>query len=147
MESLKQTPKEGFGAKIRGGLLRLGHYIKETASAGPKRVPAGEIDQPTVAKIIIHDILAEGTRLGDRSSIPFSHTTLLASLGHVVLFNSDDPKEKFPKEYAALREQLDSLIQGGVLQRVPLKATDSHKESFYYQITDKEALKKMASTT
>ncbi|MBI2039864.1 hypothetical protein HYT18_02220 [Candidatus Microgenomates bacterium] len=146
MES-SEVPSKGIKGleKVKRGLSELGNYFKETFGVGPDKVPAEKIDQAAVAKVILYDTLAEGMRLGDHSQIPFSLTTLLDNMGHVVMSPTDNPREKFPDEYLAVRRQLDILVGDNILVIVPLKEPDSNGERLYYQVVNKDALKKIAS--
>lgn len=97
MEDLPERPSGGTGKKIgqslRAALKRgWGVYGSAAERMGvmPKKIPAEQIDKHTVAKVIIEDIWAEGARLGDRTNLPISPSTLLDNMGHMVVSGSAD---------------------------------------------------------
>lgn len=119
--------------------------VAEWSGLAPEKIPAERIDEHAVTKTIIGSIWAEHMRFGDKTDDPISPATILANMGHPVLLNTDDYRQKHPKEYQALRNSLDSLVQDGVLERVPLDNPDANNESIYYRAVNKDALRQLAA--
>lgn len=152
MENTEGSPNKltQIGRVLKGALGGVGNaYYKAAEQIGfaTKKIPAEEINDQTIAKTIVSSIWAEQMRFGDRTNDPFSPATILANMGHLVLLNTDDYRQKHPKEYAALRNSLDSLVQMGVLERIPLQKPDINNESIYYKAVNKEALRQLAANS
>lgn len=131
------------------GLKKIGRVARKAAKSLDTRVeviPLDAIDDKSVAKIIVEQIgnpVLE--RMGkDRYANPFSIVDVLANMGYVGVWNSDDYMEKFPEQYQAVRKCLHKFSGFGCVEIVPFEESDTHRESIYYKVVDQDKLKDIA---
>lgn len=123
-----------------------GAYRSMTARlTGTEEVAPEDIDPQKVAQVILTN-LTEKMSLGDRTGIIFTVPTIAGGLGYVPFLADTDYRKKFPGVYDAVRRQVDLLVTGGVLERVPLKEATVNNETLGYRVSDNERLRKVAQS-
>ncbi len=150
MNEFSEMPAKVSG--IKQVLGRVGRTTKQIAQKALEAmdpippVPADKIDpQITAQRLYEHmgNPLAK-TVSGNEWVNPFSLRDVMAALGHVPLFITQNHFDVFPQECEAAGKALQELVNGGALEIVPQEEADRYNQRVYWRVVDEAKLRKVA---
>lgn len=145
---MSELAVEQQAAPSQGGFRGLFRRVKEGVKVFlpvDNKVPLESINDKTAAWAIDKFLgnLLQKKVMGNKWANEFSVPTVLAGAGYVSAIEKDYMKA-FPQEFPRWRQAVQKLVNGGILQAIPLQQPDYNGETMHYKVVNTELLKEFA---